>query len=928
MQWPRFRKLPIKQKLVVLSIVVAGTALFIFTLVSAFNQIRSMRQAMLENLTILSESIADLSSAALSFSDKDGAAEILGTLRADRDIEVAAIYDFDGAPFASYFRGAEGSEQQLPKMVSSDAVRFYFQSGHYKFEIFRPINLQDKTIGVLYLLSGTGRMTAHILNSIILLVLSMVVVLAVTVLISARLQGIITRPVSLLASTARDISENGDYGLRVDKLSDDEIGQLIDDFNTMLKGIQERDAELQQHRHNLEMLVQERTEELRAKRDEALAAARAKSEFLANMSHEIRTPMNGVIGVLSLLQDVPMTAEYKRLLETATRSADSLLLIINDILDFSKIDAGKITFESIPFDLRELMEETSELFIDTVNLKNLELTCFVPTSIPCRILGDPTRLRQIITNLLSNAVKFTEAGEVKLSVSVVNRHDSQQELMFTVEDSGIGISDDVTGRLFEKFTQADGSTTRKYGGTGLGLSVCKQLVEQQGGSIGVSSKIGSGTTFWFSIAFDIVEETFPLIPYNKLKGKRYLVAADSRSNRSIIEHYLEFCDAEVLSYPDAGSCLAALNELIRHDKAVDAILIDQRLPDCEGLQFAEAIHRDFGDNAPLMVLMSTMSFVKAQLRRAGVSRSLLKPIRQLDLYNSLADRVARGQKRLEKETIAEQLQTHPRLHGSLLLVDDEPINQNIALAILQKYGLQAEVAGSGREALRMTAERTYSVVLMDIQMPEMSGYETTQLIRKREMEQGLKRSVIIAMTANAMESTRTRCFEVGMDDFFTKPIKPDVLAERLKPWLNTQELGRNANAEVPGASPVARSENVDLPQDQLLWSLKRALEFVGDDEGLFRELVQLFMARNETLLNAIEAAIAAGDSEGLRDAAHAYKGAVGHFAADSVRELALSLESMSKEGRMDSALDEFNRLRVAATRLMDELAVYLGTGGS
>ena len=196
------------------------------------------------------------------------------------------------------------------------------------------------------------------------------------------------------------------------------------------------------------------------------------------------------------------------------------------------------------------------------------------------------------------------------------------------------------------------------------------------------------------------------------------------------------------------------------------------------------------------------------------------------------------------------------------------------------------------------------------------------------MEQGLKRSVIIAMTANAMESTRTRCFEVGMDDFFTKPIKPDVLAERLKPWLNTKEPGRHAHAEVSDASPVAGSEHVDLPQDELLWSLKRALEFVGDDEGLFRELVQLFMARNETLLNAIEAAIAAGDSEGLRDAAHSYKGAVGHFAADSVRELALSLESMSKEGRMDSALDEFNRLRVAATRLMDELAVYLRTGGS
>ena len=925
MQRSRFRKLPIKQKIVVLSIAVAGIALLIFTLVSAFNQIRIMRQAMLENLTILSESIADLSSAALSFSDKEGAAEILVTLRADRDIEVAAIYDPKGVLFACYNRG-EGGVEHLPDHVVSDGVRFFFQSGRYKLEIFRPILLQDKNIGVLYLLSNTGRMTAHVLNSLLLLVLSMVVVLALTALVSTRLQGIITRPVRLLASTARDISENGDYSLRVEKLTDDEIGQLIDDFNTMLNGIQERDAELQQHRHNLELLVQERTEELRTKRDEALAAARAKSEFLANMSHEIRTPMNGVIGVLSLLQDVRMTTEQKRLLETATRSADSLLLIINDILDFSKIDAGKITFESIPFNLRELIEETSELFIDTVNLKNLELTCFVPVHIPCRVLGDPTRLRQIITNLLSNAVKFTEAGEVRLSVSVINRKESRQELLFTVEDTGIGIADDVTGRLFEKFTQADGSTTRKYGGTGLGLSVCKQLVEQQGGSIGVKSALGVGTTFWFSMSFTIVEETYPLIPYNKLKGKRYLVAARSQSTRSILVHYLEFCDAEVLTFGDGGSCLGALNELIHQGKTVDAIVMDQHLPDCNGVQFAETIHRDFGESAPLMVLMSTTSLGKVRLRRSGIRRLLLKPVRQLDLYNSLADRESRGGRHQQNEIVSEPLVIVPRLHGSLLLVDDEPMNQRIALAILQKYGLQAEVAASGREAVRMTAEKNYSVVLMDIQMPEMSGYEATQLIRKREEEQGLRRSVIIAMTANAMASTRARCFEAGMDDFFAKPIKPDVLAERLRPWLDIREPNRPEQEEMTGPSAMTVTAFVDQSQGQLSWSIERALEFVGGDEGLFRELVQLFMTRNETLLRAIEVAIQAGDAEDLREGAHAYKGAVGHFAADSVRQLAISLEAMGKEGRIDAAMDDFNRLRDAATKLLEELAAYLAGG--
>jgi len=328
-----------------------------------------------------------------------------------------------------------------------------------------------------------------------------------------------------------------------------------------------------------------------------------------------------------------------------------------------------------------------------------------------------------------------------------------------------------------------------------------------------------------------------------------------------------------------------------------------------------------------MMLMSTTTFVKAQLRRAGVTRSLLKPVRQLDLYNSLADRSVREYKRQQKEMRIDPLRIHLRLQGSLLLVDDEPINQKIALAILQKYGLQAEVAGSGREAVRMTAERNYSVVLMDIQMPEMSGYEATQLIRKREMEQGLKRSVIIAMTANAMESTRTRCFEVGMDDFFTKPIKPDVLAERLKPWLNSQDSGQPAFAEISGAPKVVGTEPaVHSQNDELLWNFARAMEFVGGDEGLFRELIQLFMVRSDTLLDAIEAAIEAGDAKGLRDGAHAYKGAVGHFAADTVRQLALSLETMGKEKRLEGAMAEFIRLREAVTRLLAELTAYLGGG--
>ncbi len=929
MRFASFSKLPIRKKLIVLSVLIAGGALFIFTLISAFAQVRVMRQAMVDNLTILSESIADLSSAALSFSDQGGAEDILGTLHADPDIEVAAVFDADGTFFAAYFKGGNNNQDGFRQEIQADTHGFIFQDNSYKFQIFRSILVQDKTIGTLYLLSNSDRMVAHLINSAMLLMFSMIAVFVATVIVSTRLQGLITRPVSLLASTARKISEKGNYALRVEKSSDDEIGQLIDDFNTMLAGIQERDAELQEHRQNLEVLVADRTEELRAKRDEALAAALAKSEFLANMSHEIRTPMNGVIGVLSLLQDVPMTQEYRRLLETATRSADSLLLIINDILDFSKIDAGKIVFESIPFDLRELMEETSALFIDTVNLKDIDLTCFIPVDTPCFIQGDPTRLRQIVTNLLSNAVKFTEKGVVKIEVSVKKRNGAELELIFAVEDSGIGIAEEVTGTLFEKFTQADGSTTRKYGGTGLGLSVCKQLVEKQGGEIGVRSRLGFGATFWFTMPFEIHEDSCQVVPYGKLQGKKCLLVDSSVNNSRVIEHYLRYCDVEVEVYCDAQSCLSRLEEMHRGSEVVaDALLINHHLNDIDGLQLAETVHRKYGERAPKMILLSSTTFVKAQLRQSGIRSTLIKPIRQLDLYNSLAHFVVREKEQFLKESSNDRKKIIPAgLYGSILLVDDEPINQKIAKAILQKCGLHTEIAVSGMEALKMTAEKDYSVVLMDIQMPEMSGYEATELIRKRESQNGTQRSVIIAMTANAMSSTRKRCFEAGMDDFFTKPIKPDVLAERLRPWLSTQpdmEMGTTTEVEHKTLSNgLLKSTRTTHGDNHQMWEFETALGFVGGDEGLFRELVELFLSRNDTLLAGIEKSINAGDAKALRDSGHAFKGAVSHFAAEPVRKLALQLEKMGKNGEMDGSQDVYEKLCEAASQLLQELREYL-----
>jgi two-component system, sensor histidine kinase and response regulator len=904
---PFFHSLSIKRKLTLLILLITTTALLLFTILSAVNQIRLLRRAKIDNLTILAGSVADLSTAALSFRSVTTAGQILATLKADPAIESALIYGEDQAVFASYLNPDYQGPAVLPDILRDRGHAFIFRDGGVKLQLFYPITLEGRRLGTLYILANTGREAEQIRDSALLLLLSFFAVLLVTQLFSSNLQQLMTKPVYSLARTARKISEEGDYSIRVTRKYSDEIGDLIDDFNNMVEAIEMREAELKEHRNNLEILVQERTEELRAKRDEALAAARAKSEFLANMSHEIRTPMNGVIGVLSLLKDAPLTEEYRRLLDSASRSADSLLLIINDILDFSKIEAGKIDFESIAFDLRELMEETSELFVDTVNLKNIDLICFVPLDIHCRIKGDPTRLRQILTNLVSNAVKFTEKGEVVFQVKKAGQERNRQTLYFSVEDTGIGIAENVIARLFEKFTQADGSTTRKYGGTGLGLSVCKQLVEMQGGEIGVESVEGRGSLFWFSLSFETVEEENPSAPCAKIADRRFLIVDDNATNRMLIEHYLQVCTDRIHSCGDAESALVMLENQRQQGQPIDTVLLDYQMPEVDGLMLAQRIRERYRERSPEMIMLSSGGVVREKASEAGIRSVIYKPVRRFQLYDILSSITPEhNQARQGREE-----QREIRLQGRVLLVDDEPINQKVAAAILQKFGLEIEVAGNGREAVEKVEAGDYSLVLMDIQMPEMSGFEATEIIRRHEQKEGRRRVVIIAMTANAMETTRQRCLAIGMDDFITKPIRPDVLAERLKPWLG--------GALVADVDPGPEMEPPDAAGQPSCWNRLRALQFVGGDSELLDEMIGLFLQRHPQLLARVETAVLAGDTELLSEAAHTYKGAVSHFAAPGVQDLALALERAGKGRELDNARELWGQLQKEAARLQEAL---------
>ncbi len=919
----------IRRKFVFFMVGITGSALLLFSVISVVDQARILRQSLVDNAETLASVLAGLSGPSLALPAQDAVPGILKILRTDRDVEKGVIFAADGRTIAAYTHPAATTlMNDLPDpavAMRKTGHEFFLQDGILRLNIFHPVILDGKQRGTLYLRLNLAHVTGQLGQSIVLLLLSLVLILLVVLFISSRLQRLITGPLSKLAETAREITGSGDYGIRVERTTDDEIGAVIDDFNTMLDVIKSRDAELLEHRHHLERIVEKRTEELRRKRDEALAAARAKSEFLANMSHEIRTPMNGIIGVLSLLKDAHLNEEYKRLLQTATRSADSLLLIINDILDLSKIEAGKIDFECIDFDLRDLMEEVTLLFVEAANLKHLNLLCFVPTDVDSRVQGDPTRLRQILTNLLSNAIKFTSRGEVILQVALVRKQHGQQLLRFSVEDTGIGIAAEALKNLFHKFTQADGSTTRKYGGTGLGLSVCKQLVELQNGVIGVDSEEGKGSIFWFTLTMQILAGGIKETPVDIVRGRRFLIVDDNAANRLIIEHYLESCHAEIFSCDAGDQAAAIIRKMAAEGRPVHTVLLDYHMPSKDGLQLAAEITEEFGYDSPDLILLSSESGVREKAARVGVRTIIYKPIRLSQFYNVLGSIPG-----LAQETVCSEekpgVTTGPR--GKVLLVDDEPINQKVGVAILKKFGIESGLADNGREAVRMIEEDHYDLVLMDIQMPEMNGFDATEAIRQRELLNGFSRLPIIAMTANVAESTRERCLAVGMDDFIAKPIKADTMMERLQPWL-----GRfAANSGPAGAPPLQSSLEHDLGQTgkaasvQKTWDRHQALHLVGEDETLLLELAGLFLQRNALLITNIDKALRTGDAAALHDAAHAYKGAVNHFSAGMVGDLALALEKKGRAGDLAGTGDLFAKLRDGAGCLLTELQDYVAAG--